>query len=123
MPGLRQPGGHRETIALTASVTLTNHDIGKRFTNRGASGAVTVTLPTPDAVNAGGEIVFATVANQNLVISSTGNLILINDAAANSIAAQTTNEKIGAVFAVWSDGTSWFAENRSVGANTITTAT
>lgn len=123
MPGLRQPGGHREVIALTASVTLTNHDIGKRFTNRGASGAVTVTLPTPDAVNAGGEIVFGVVADQNFIVTTSDKLVLINDAAADSIAAQTSSEKIGAVFAVWSDGTSWFAENRSVGANTITTTT
>lgn len=110
-------------VALTASVTLTNYDIGKRFTNRGASGAVTVTLPAPDAINAGGEIVFGVVADQNFIVTTSDKLVIINDAAADSIAAQTSSEKIGAVFAVWSDGTSWFAENRSVGANTVTTAT
>ena len=83
MPGTRQPGGLREVIALTASVTLTNYDIGKIFTNRGAAGAVTVTLPTPSSDNAGGAMDFATVAGQNLTVQSTGNLILLNDAAGN----------------------------------------
>lgn len=123
MPGYRQPGGQEESIAITASVTLTNFDIGKFFTNRGASGSVTVTLPSPDATNKGGVITFGVVADQTLVISCTGKLVLINDAAGNSVAVQTSSEKIGAVLAVRSDGTSWFVENRSVGAHTITTTT
>ena len=123
MAGLRQPGGHREVVALTASTTLTNNDVGKVFTNRGASGAVTITLPTPDGENAGGEIEVCVVADQTVTVTTSDKLILFNDAAADSVAFSTSGEKIGGVFLFLSDGTGWFAKKASVGANTVTTAT
>ena len=124
MPGLRQPGGHREVVALTASTTLTNHDIGKVFTNRGAAGSVTITLPAPDSTNQGGCIDVHVVADQTVVVTTTDKLAIFNDAAADSVAVQTSGEKIGGSFQFISDGTSWLARSMGVGgAFTITTAT
>jgi len=123
MAGTRQPGGHKEVIALTANTTLTNDDVGKIFTNRGAAGSVTVTLPAPDGINAGGSIDVYAVADQNVVVTTSDKMAIFNDAAADSVAVSTSGEKIGACFQFTSDGTVWFAKSLGVGAHTITTAT
>lgn len=125
MPGTRQPGGQREVVALTASATLTNYDIGKIFTNRGASGTVTITLPAPDSTNAGGRVEVYCVANQTLTVNCSTNdlLVIFNDAAADSVSFATANEKIGAGGMFISDGTGWIYANTCAGANTLTTAT
>lgn len=125
MPGLRQPGGQREVVALTANTTLTNYDIGKIFTNRGATGSITITLPAADSENAGGIITVMTLADQSVTVASSpaDKLVILNDAAADSVAVSTSSEKIGAVLDFISDGTNFFAASRCVGATTITTAT
>lgn len=125
MPGLTAPGGQKEVIALTANTTLTNYDIGKIFTNRGATGSVTITLPAANSENAGGVISVITVADQTVTVASSpaDKLVIFNDAAADSVAISTSSEKIGAVLDFISDGTNFFAASRCVGATTITTAT
>lgn len=124
MAGTRQPGGHREVVALTASTTLTNDDIGKIFTNRGASGSVTITLPAPDSTNAGGSVEVFVVANQTVVVTTTDKMAIFNDAAADSVSVATSNEKIGAAFRFVSDGSVWFAMQSGTGGTfTVTTAT
>lgn len=125
MPGLWQGSRDREIVALTASTTLTNNDLGKTFTNRGASGTVTITLPTPSGDNAGGEIRVRVVANQTVTVNCATNdlLVIVNDAAADSVSFATLNEKIGAGGMFESDGTNWFFSNISAGTVTLTTAT
>lgn len=125
MPGLRQPSVDREVVALTASTTLSNYDLGKTFTNRGASGSVTITLPTASGDNAGGEIRVRVVADQTVVVNSATNdkIVIFNDAAADSVAWQTSGEKIGGGGMFESDGTNWFFSAINAGANTVTTAT
>jgi len=123
MPGTFAPGGQREVVALTASTTLTDFDIGKIFTNRGASGAITITLPAPSAANRGGAIEVYVVADQTVLVLSTGNVILFNDAAGNSVAFSTAGQLIGGCFRMVSDGTSWFAQALQAGSNAVTTAT
>ena len=125
MSGTRTRSGVREVLAFTADATLTNEDLGKIITNRGATGAVIITLPTVSADNKGGTIVVRSVVNQDLTINSATNdkIVILNDAAADSVAFSTTNEKIGGGGSFTSDGTGWLFANLSAGANTITTAT
>lgn len=93
-------------VAKTADYTVTANDSGKVLTNRGASGAVTFTLPTPAN---GLWFIFAGLADQNIVIAATGKIVSLNDATADTLTASTSSEKIGAVMIVVSDGTSWYA--------------
>lgn len=98
--------------AKTADYQVKTEDIGKILTNRGASGAVTFTLPavTSPTLPAGWWVEFFVVAGQNVTIASSGsldNLVAFNDATADSIAFSTATELIGnGVRVVW-DGTSW----------------
>lgn len=91
---------------------------GALFTNRGAVGAVTFTLPTltnqPDAMGIWAE--FVGVADQTFTVAAAaGKAVCVNNAAATSLACSTGNQKIGArIRAVW-DGTSWILSGCSVG--------
>lgn len=93
MVGFRTRGDIREVVALTASATLTNDDMGKVLTNRGAAGAVTITLPTPSGDNAGGSVEVRVVTDQNVIVNCSTNdkIVIINDAAADSVAWQTSS--------------------------------
>jgi hypothetical protein len=125
MPGTRQGTIAREVVAIAASTTLSNYDLGKTFTNRGATGSVTITLPTPSGDNAGGEIRVRVLADQTVVVNCATNdkIVIINDAAADSVAWQTSSEKIGGGGMFESDGTNWYFSALNAGANTVTTAT
>lgn len=125
MPGLWQGKRDREVVALTASTTLTNNDMGKTFTNRGASGSITITLPTASGDNAGGEVRVRVVADQTVIVQSATNdkIVIFNDAAADTVAWQTVGEKIGGGGMFESDGTNWFFSAINAGANTVTTTT
>lgn len=125
MPGLRMGKTEREVVAIAASATLSNFDLGKTFTNRGATGSVTITLPTPSGDNAGGEIRVRVVADQTVVVNCATNdkIVIFNDAASDSVAWQTSSEKIGGGGMFESDGTNWFFSALNAGANTVTTAT
>lgn len=103
----------RNVLAKIASfqVDLNATRSGTRFTNRGAAGAVVITLPTPNAgdlVRVGYTLQFLGVANQTIQFSvGAGKGVSFNNAACASLAASTAGEKIGALLeAVW-DGASW----------------
>jgi len=122
--GTRQPGGHREVIAHTASATLTNDDVGKIHTNTGAAGAVTLTMPTPSSTNAGGTITVLACADQNLTVATTDKMIIVNDLAADSVSLQTASQKIGGGFVFTSTGALWHCGVLGNGGTmTVTTAT
>lgn len=107
--------------AKTAAYTVTAAENGTTFTNRGASGAVTFTLPAP-FTNA--RYRFVGHADQTITVAAdvVDTLVTKNDAAADSLAMSTIGEKIGGVIEVFSDGTSWYAYGASVG-HTFTVAT
>ena len=109
--------GFQGYSAKTASWSVSAVDNGTTFTNRGASGSVTATLPAPFA-NA--HYRFVVFAAQSLVIASdvADTFVLYNDATADSIASNT----VGATIDVISDGTSWFGNGTTVGV-TYTIAT
>jgi hypothetical protein len=102
-----------EVVAKTANFTLDMSQVrsGAVFTNRGAGGAVTMTLPTPSASIRrwrGYTVYLQGVADQNIAIAAAANkAVCKNNATATSLTASTSSEKIGALLrAVW-DGTSW----------------
>lgn len=106
--------------AKTANYTVNpNTDFGgQRFTNRGAVGAVTFTLPTlntqPDYVGLTYE--FYGIADQTFTVTAAaGKAVAFNNAACASLACSTGGQKIGAlIIAVW-DGTSWLLEGGTNG--------
>lgn len=86
--------------AKTANYTINpNVDApGTIFTNAGASGAVGFTLPAPGAGVEGFVYDFVGVVDQNITViaPTVDTLITLHDAAADSLAASTSSQKIGA---------------------------
>lgn len=112
-------------LAKTTSYTITPADpCGTLFTNRGAAGAVTLTLPAPSAVPVGQWYLIAGFADQNILVATAtaDTLVVINDVAADSLAMSTASAKIGCMMLVVCDGTNWYATGISVG-GTYTVAT
>lgn len=72
---------------------------GTIFTTYGAGGAVTFTLPTPTVDQLGVTYKFVNLVAQNMLVASAvaDTLGVINDLAADSLAASTSNQQIGAV--------------------------
>lgn len=96
-----------DSCGTSESYTLLATNSGKFYTTRGATDAVTFTLPT---VAAGLNYKFGVLADQNMIIASNegDNMVLPNDAAGDSVAYSTAGEKIGGTCEVICDGTSWF---------------
>lgn len=111
--------------AKTANYTIGLTDIcGTIFTNRGAAGAVTFTLPGPTVFASGTWFDFYAIAAQNIVIATatTDTLCVVNDTAADSITISTSMQIIGAHARVFTDGTQWCFVGDTVGV-TYTVAT
>lgn len=95
-------------IAKTASfsVDMGATRSGTRFTNRGAVGAIVVTLPTPQTgVQSwdGYYVELQGVADQSITLAAAAaKAVAFNNAAATSLAASTGGQKIGALIrATW----------------------
>jgi len=102
--------GFNGTLAKTAAYTILASDTGTVFTNRGASGSVTLTLPAPYA-NA--HFLVLVHAAQVFAVASdvADTLVTYNDATADSVQSNT----VGAAMWIWSDGQSWFLIPCTVG--------
>jgi len=100
-------GGFRNVVAKTTDYTVTAEDHDTLFTTRGAAGAVNFTLPATALV--GLSYSFFNVANQNMTVTggTADTMVTENDAAADSVAFSSLNEKVGGSFTVYGDGTSW----------------
>lgn len=110
--------------AKTASYTITTADLGKLFTNRGDTDAITFTLPAAASTPSGSWVKFLAVADFSLAVAgATGELVVFNDAAANSIAMATASEIIGGGFEAICDGTSWLVYPLGTETQTVTIAT
>lgn len=109
--------------AKTADYTVTDDDNGTYFTNKGAAGAVVFTLPT--VAKRGLQYKFMAAAAQTLTLASgtADTLVVLNDAAADSVSYQTANEIIGGGFKVTGDGALWIVEPIRWEAQTVTTVT
>jgi hypothetical protein len=108
------------TVAKLANYTVgavATDVIGTIFTNEGASGAVTFTLPSPTA---GAYYFFASIADQNITVSAGAGLaITINNAAAASIAFSTSSQKIGSLAVAIAVGSKWLLVNLSTNTATV----
>ncbi len=93
--------------AVTSNRTLTQNDNGKLFTNRGATGSVTFTLPTPGAAYKGMFFDFFVVADYALVLSATEGIVADDNNTADAVSYATADEMVGGSFRAVCDGTSW----------------
>lgn len=110
--------------AKTAAYTVLLSDWGKTFTTRGATAAVTFTLPAVTNATAGIWFRFYNVSAYGMVIASSGssdNIVGRNDATADSLTCTTTSLMIGACIRVIWDGTGWLSLIESDG-NTVAVA-
>lgn len=109
-----------KTVAKTTAYTVTAADRGTIFTNLGASGSVTFTLPT---LTRGFYAKFYCEVDQSIVVAAAvgDTIVAFNDIAADSVALSTANEKVGSSITIWSnaDGTKWLSEV-ALGAETAT---
>jgi len=127
MPAPSRSGGmlYQQLIkAKTASYTVTVEESGVLFTNRGATAAITFTLPLNSTCPIGTWFEFYGVSATGFTVASNpaDTIVTKNDAAADSITMTTTSLMIGAaVKFVW-DGTAWLSYNQSSGP-TYTVAT
>lgn len=109
--------GYRKVVPKTASYTidLNQHRPQTRFTNRGAAGAVTFTLPG-GGTRVGLEFEFLGVADQTFTVSAgAGKGVAFNNAACASLACSTGGQKIGALITATWDGTSWHLVGSTIG--------
>ena len=114
----------REVLAKTADYTVTGADEGALITNRGAGGAVVVTLPAQSAVPVGFWVQVYCAAAQNLTVQTATVDTLVQDGDLNtdSIGWVTGSHQVGNGGTFVADGTGWlyFA---NVAATTTTIAT
>lgn len=91
----------------TANYTVVEADNGTLFTNKGASGAVTFTLP--ETAKIGLEYTFYGMAAQSLTVTAgtQGTMTDLNDAAADSVSLSTAGEIIGNGYHIKGDGEKW----------------
>lgn len=115
-------GMRLRTAGKTANYTVTSGESGTIFHNQGVTTEVVFTLPVPAD---GLWYLFANMEDQNLVIAAdaAGNLVGFNDVAANQIALNTSNEKAGGAFLVWSDGAQFHVMEQMHDSQTATLAT
>jgi len=129
MTGFRMPKIEREYINTTASITLSAGDVGKTIGNVGASGTVTITLPSAAVCQMGGDIVVLSCADQTLTVTGTaGEFIALNDVAANSVSLGTTSEKASGGFRFTAVGsgtapTKWHVAYMTEETQTVTVTT
>lgn len=92
-------------VAKTAAYIVTQADAGTLFTNRGAAGSVTFTLPVPKAGTFFG--FQKAVINQNIVITTDVAATKIHNLTQGVTLTNSTATEYGLVWII-SDGTAWF---------------
>lgn len=108
----------RKVTPKTASYTIKLNQpdrSGLGYTNRGAAGAVTFTLPTPNPAIAGVWYFFDVQADQSLIVSCTGKLVTSGNALADNVSFEVTGAKIGGRIIAVCDGISWLAHGSRSG--------
>jgi hypothetical protein len=121
MPAPSKAGAenYQPTIkAKAAAYTVTAAESGTLFTNRGATAAITFTLPVVTGLPIGTNYTFFGVSATGFTVATDGsldNIVNKNDAGADTVTATTTSLMIGAAVRVIWDGTSWLSFNASAG--------
>jgi len=110
---------YKQEVAKTANYTVLPGDNGNLFTNAGASAAIVFTLPALGPLYKFGFIV---IAGQNVSIASAAgdDIVTFNDAAADQISFETSNELIGGYVELFTNQAAdkWYV--RRFSNNTIT---
>lgn len=104
--------GFNGYLAKTADYTVLATDNGTTFTNRGATGAVVLTLPAPFAGGHYRALVHA-AQNFSFATATADTFVCDNDAAADSLLCS----RVGGCIDVESDGTSWFGRVLALATN------
>ena len=103
-------GSLKPVIAHASSASLTIGESGALITTEGSSGAVTLTLPAV-ASSKGVHYWFVNGEDQNMIIAAPSDtMVTFNDVAADSVAFQTSNEKVGGGVFTYCDGAKWFVQ-------------
>lgn len=107
---------------IAAAYTFANEDSGAVFI---CSAALTFTLPAAASAGAGCHCIVINGADTNLLIATAnaGELVTLNDVAANSVALSTSSEKVGGGFHCICDGAKWYALPMTEETQTITVLT
>lgn len=94
-------------MIAAASATLSEIHNGNLIVVRGATGAVTLTLPA--SPKKGLRYRIQNVSDQNLILAAgtADTMVVFNDLTADSVALQTAGDLIGGGFEVIGDGTGW----------------
>jgi hypothetical protein len=113
----------RRRVVKTASYTIIapSESAGTVYTNRGATGSVTFTLPTPGLNLLGWWYEFRAHADQSLIVASpsAGQICAPGNAAADNVGFQTASAKVGRGLLAVCDGTQWLcARSASATAST-----
>lgn len=89
----------RRVVGKAANYTVNPYvdRCGTVFTNKGATGGITFTLPAPNAGLLGLWYRFKTVVDQDVTIATAtaDTMLSLNDLAADSLAISTSSQKIG----------------------------
>lgn len=105
--------------AKTANYTVLATDVNTVFTNTGAGGAVTFTLPA--TIVKGFRAIFFATADQNLLVTApAGKLVAFNNAAATTFALQTAGNRIGSGVEIVADDAAAKYLAWPIGAGTVT---
>jgi len=99
-------------IPKSASYTVTADESGCIFTNRGGTVAITFTLPAVTGLPIGTNYTFYGVSATGYTVASNGsldNIVVQNDATADTITFTTTSRIIGTACRVIWDGTAWLS--------------
>ena len=95
------PGDFGSIVDKSASYSVVAADAGTVFTNNGATGTVTFTLPNPAQ---GLRFEFYAQADQNLIVAApTGKLVYYNNAAGTSIGFTTAGKRVGGCLVLMAD--------------------
>ena len=100
-------------------------DLGKLFTNRGASALVTFTLPITGDIQVGWWVDVFTAAATEIIVAShvTDTMTTFNDLTADSVSFSTVSEIIGGGWRFVWDGTGWLVMIMAEETQTMTIVT
>lgn len=92
-------GGWQRVVACTSNYTIQESDNNTLFTNKGASGAVTFTLPV---ARVGFRCGIYVVADHNVTVvaNPADTLVVFNDPAADSVSLSTAAERVGGMLEI-----------------------
>ena len=100
-------GGNSGVMIVAANATLSDAHAGQLVVVRGASGAVTLTLPANPYKGRRFRVYNAVDQSLTITAGTADTMVVLNDLVSTSVALSTSSEKIGGSFEIIGDGTGW----------------